>query len=43
MSGIVEAISNAVKSGLGHDWVSMGTSIADAVAKGIDAISGLIG
>ena len=43
MSSIVEAISNAVKSGLGHDWVSMGTSIADAVAKGIDAISGLIG
>ncbi|MBF7015955.1 beta-class phenol-soluble modulin [Staphylococcus durrellii] len=43
MSGIVEAISNAVKSGLGHDWVSMGTSIADAVAKGIDSISGLIG
>lgn len=23
MSGIVEAISNAVKSGLDHDWVNM--------------------
>ncbi|MEB8101085.1 beta-class phenol-soluble modulin [Staphylococcus xylosus] len=43
MSGIVEAISNAVKSGINQDWVSMGTSIADALAKGVDAIIGLIG
>jgi hypothetical protein len=43
MSGIVEAISNAVKSGLDQDWVTMGTSIAEAVAKGVDAIAGLIG
>ena len=27
MSSIVEAISNAVKSGLDHDWVNMGTCL----------------
>lgn len=41
MSGVVEAISNAVQAGLDKDWVTMGTSIADIVAKGIDFITGL--
>lgn len=43
MSSIVEAISNTVKSGLDHDWVNMGTSIADVVAKGVDFIAGFFG
>ncbi|MFD3245065.1 beta-class phenol-soluble modulin [Staphylococcus simulans] len=43
MSRIVDAISKAVESGLNQDWVTMGTSIAKALAQGIDAISGLFG
>ena len=29
MTGIVEAIGNAVNVGLAHDWATMGVSIAD--------------
>ncbi|EFU83627.1 beta-class phenol-soluble modulin [Staphylococcus lugdunensis] len=43
MSGIIEAITKAVQAGLDKDWATMGTSIAEALAKGIDAIAGLFG
>ncbi|WP_436855867.1 beta-class phenol-soluble modulin [Staphylococcus caeli] len=40
MAGIVEAISNAVNAGIAHDWATMGVSIADVLAKGVDFILG---
>ncbi|UXV43739.1 beta-class phenol-soluble modulin [Staphylococcus simulans] len=43
MSGIVDTISQAIQSGLEQDWVTMGTNIAEALAQGIDFISGFFG
>ncbi|MCU5746648.1 beta-class phenol-soluble modulin [Staphylococcus sp. SQ8-PEA] len=43
MEGIVKSISEAVKAGLDKDWATMGTSIAEALAKGVDFISGFFG
>lgn len=43
MSGIVDAINQAVQSGLEQDWVTMGTNIAKALAQGIDVIAGFFG
>ncbi|AID41568.1 beta-class phenol-soluble modulin [Staphylococcus xylosus] len=40
MSGIVEAIGNAVNAGLAHDWATMGLSIAEVLGKGVDFILG---
>lgn len=40
MSGIVEAIGNAVNAGLAHDWTTMGLSIAEVLGKGVDFILG---
>ena len=42
MSGIIEAITKAVQAGLDKDWATMGTSIAEALAKGVDFIIGLL-
>lgn len=42
MSNFVNAISEAVKAGLNADWITMGTSIADALAKGADFILGFL-
>lgn len=43
MEGIVSAISDAVKAGLDKDWATMGTSIAEAAAKGVDFIASFFG
>ena len=43
MEGIVSSISDAVKAGLDKDCATMGTSIAEAVAKGVDFIAGFFG
>ncbi|MDW4022664.1 beta-class phenol-soluble modulin [Staphylococcus saprophyticus] len=40
MTGIVEAIGNAVNAVLAHDWATMGVSIADVLAKGVDFVLG---
>lgn len=40
MSAIIEAINNAIQSGIAHDWVTMGTSIVSALAKAADFILG---
>ena len=40
MSGIVGAISKVGQAGLDKDWATMATSIADALAKGVDFIAG---
>lgn len=36
MDGIFEAISKAVQAGLDKDWATMGTSIAEALAKDLE-------
>ncbi|ARJ51598.1 beta-class phenol-soluble modulin [Staphylococcus lutrae] len=43
MSDLINAIKDTVQAGISHDWVTMGTGIADIVAKGVDAISGFFG
>ncbi len=36
MSNIVESLKQAVEAGINQDWVNMGFSIADTIAKMID-------
>ncbi|MEP9853216.1 beta-class phenol-soluble modulin [Staphylococcus aureus] len=43
MSGIVDALKNAVEAGMAQDWATMGTSIVDILAKGVDFALGFIG
>ncbi|PTG11122.1 hemolysin-H1C [Staphylococcus chromogenes] len=43
MSDLINAIKDTVQAGIDHDWVTMGTGIADILAKGIDVISGFLG
>ncbi|MDW3831749.1 hemolysin activation protein [Staphylococcus sp. HMSC034G07] len=43
MSEIVNSLKEAIESGINQDWVTMGTSIADIVAKGVDFALGFVG
>ncbi|AJC96447.1 beta-class phenol-soluble modulin [Staphylococcus hyicus] len=43
MSELINVIKDTIQAGMNHDWVSLGTGIADILAKGINVISGLIG
>ncbi|AVL76282.1 MULTISPECIES: beta-class phenol-soluble modulin [Staphylococcus] len=43
MSEIVNSLKDAIESGINQDWVTMGTSIADVLAKGVDFALGFIG
>ncbi|MBI5974521.1 beta-class phenol-soluble modulin [Staphylococcus canis] len=43
MSDLISAIKSTVEAGLNGEWTDMGFGIADIVAKGIEAISGLFG
>ena len=41
MDGILKQFLKQYKAGLDKDWATMGTSIAEALAKGVDFIIGL--
>ncbi|MTV22844.1 beta-class phenol-soluble modulin [Staphylococcus delphini] len=43
MTELIDAIKNTIEAGINHDWVTLGTSIADIVANGISVISGFFG
>lgn len=42
MSAIIEALNNAIQAGIAHDWVTMGTNIASALASGVDFVLGFL-
>ncbi|MDU9340626.1 beta-class phenol-soluble modulin [Staphylococcus coagulans] len=43
MSDLINVIKDTIQAGIDQDWVTMGTGIADIVAKGIDVIYGFFG